>query len=81
LLVCYKHCHIRCCICVMRFYWDLLRIVNIYCFPIYFLPIWCSRNVAKKKLLHVSTFLYIVRQMLQSDVAFYENATYKKKLH
>jgi hypothetical protein len=36
----------------------------------------------KKKLLHVSTFLYIVRQMLQSDVAFYENATYtKKKLH
>jgi hypothetical protein len=48
LLVCYKHCHIRCCICVMRFYWDLLRVVNIYCFPIYFLPIWCSRNVAKK---------------------------------
>jgi hypothetical protein len=50
LLVCYKHCHIRCCICVMRFYWDLLRVVNIYCFPIYFLPIWCSRNVAKKNL-------------------------------
>jgi hypothetical protein len=38
-----------------------------------------ARNVATKAST-CHTYLHIIRQMLQNDVAFYENATYKKKV-